>query len=54
VAPRKENKPIFIDQASDVMRLPQKINLRLFEIARVLVRLDYIARVVVNANHAIM
>jgi hypothetical protein len=26
----------------------------LFEIARVLVRLDHVARVIVNANHSIM
>jgi hypothetical protein len=29
-------------------------NLRLFEIASVLVRLDHVARFIVNANHGIM
>jgi hypothetical protein len=28
--------------------------LRLFEIALVLVRLDHVARVIVNANHGVM
>jgi hypothetical protein len=32
----------------------EKVNSPLFELARVLVRLDRIARFVVNANHSIM
>jgi hypothetical protein len=30
------------------------VDLRLFEIARLLVRFDYLARFIVNANHSIM
>ena len=33
---------------------PEKRPLRLFEIARVLVRFDHVASVIVNANHGIM
>ena len=32
----------------------KKSNSRLFEIARVLVRFDYIARCIVNANHGVV
>ena len=35
-------------------RREEKVNSPLFEIARVLVRFDHIARVVVDANHGIM
>jgi hypothetical protein len=34
--------------------MPNTIGSPLFEIARVLVRLDHIARIIVNANHGIM
>jgi hypothetical protein len=36
------------------MRCNKKANLPLFELARLLVRFDHIARCIVNANHRIV
>jgi hypothetical protein len=33
---------------------PEKRPLRLFELARLLVRFDHVAHIIVNANHSIM
>ncbi len=35
-------------------RFACKVTLELFEIARVLVRVDHVARFIVNANHGVM
>jgi len=49
-----ELPPKFVDQARDLMRFNKKANLPLLEIALVFERLDHVANVIVNANHAIM
>jgi hypothetical protein len=50
-SPRREQAEKLFDSARDLMRTNRS---PLFEVARVLVRLDHIASVIVNANHSIM
>jgi hypothetical protein len=49
-----ELPPKFVDQGRDLMRCNKNANLPLFEIASVLLRLNHVASLIVNADHGII
>jgi hypothetical protein len=48
------NNSVYPDDITEEQTTGTRKNAPLFEIALVLVRLDHVARIIVNANHSIM